>query len=81
MANFPIYMNTGNPEEQVLFQDQQNQVLQGSLSDNGWTLPQQPTTNITKVSPNMPDGTMWYDATTNNIKVKISGAVKTVTVT
>jgi len=81
MANFPIFLQTDNPQEQVLFQDAQNQVLQETLSDDGWTLPQQPTANIATAAADMPDGTMWYDTDTNAFKVKVGGAVKTVTVT
>jgi hypothetical protein len=57
-----------------------SKTLQTGLSDNGWTLPQQTTTNITTLSDNMPNGTQWYDSETHEFKVKIDGTVKTVSV-
>lgn len=74
----PIYSN--NQNEQFYDQDL-SQYLQNSLSDNGFVLPPQPTETITSLSPDMPDGTMWYDTTSSSFKVKIDGNIKTVTVT
>jgi len=74
--NIPSYSETQN---QDYYNDELSQALVGGLSDNGWTLPQQTTAQITDVSPSMADGTMWYDSTTNEFKVKINGTVKTVT--
>lgn len=62
------------------YQENLSKTLQTGLSDNGWTLPQQTTSNITTVSSDMPDGTMWYDTDSNEFKVKVDGTVKTVTV-
>lgn len=55
--------------------------INAGLSDDGWTLPQQPTATITSLSTIMPNGTMWYDSTTDEFKVLIGGVVKVVTVT
>lgn len=74
--NIPSYSTTQNTE---YYNDELSQALVDGLSDNGWTLPQQTTSEISDVSSQMPDGTMWYDSTTNEFKVKIDGAVKTVT--
>lgn len=79
MANIPV-LPQKDPTN-LFYQTNLNQALQGAISDNGWTLPQQTTDNISEVSTNMPDGTMWYDSDTNSFKVKIDGTVKTVTVT
>jgi len=77
MATIPVYMQG---QDANLYNDELSKTLQQSLSDNGWTLPQQTTTNITNVSGQMPDGAMWYDTSSNEMKVKINGTVKVVTV-
>ena len=64
--------------ETQIYEDSLNRVMQNSLSDNGWTLPQQTTANITAVAPSQPDGVMWYDTTTDEFKVKVSGVVRVV---
>lgn len=58
-----------------LYNDQLNRVMQDGLSDNGWTVPQQTTANITTIAPDMPNGTLWYDTDTNELKGKINGVV------
>jgi hypothetical protein len=58
-----------------LYNDELNQALQNGLSDNGWTVPQLTTTQITNVASTMPNGTLWYDTTTNQLKGKINGVV------
>lgn len=78
MANIPV-LPQKDPMN-LFYQTNLNQALQGALSDNGWTLPQQTTDNINEVAPSMADGTIWYDSDTNSVKVKIDGTVKTVTV-
>lgn len=69
----PIYL--AGEKEDPLFQDELNRAMQDSLSDNGWTLPQQTTTNITDVEGDMPNGTMWYDNDTHEAKMKVNGVV------
>lgn len=76
--NIPAFSKNQNDD---FYQESLSRELQSGLSDNGWTLPQQTTTNITTVSTDMPDGTMWYDTTSNEFKVKVNGSVKTVSVT
>lgn len=73
---FNAYTQTQNND---LYFDNLSQTLIGGLSDNGWTLPQQTTAQITDSSANMPNGTMWYDSSSNSFKVKINDVVKTVT--
>lgn len=61
--------------EMQLYNDELNQVLQNALSDNGWTVPQLTTAQITAIAPKMPSGTLWYDIDTNQLKGKINGVV------
>lgn len=77
MANLPQWSEYQNDN---YYFNNQSQVLYGALSDNGWTLPQQSTANITTIAAQMNNGTMWYDSDTNSFKVKINGTVKTVNV-
>lgn len=62
-------------QDENLYQTQLNQTMQDSLSDNGWTVPNQSTANITTVAPSMPNGTMWYDETTHQMKYIKNGVV------
>lgn len=61
--------------EMQLYQDELNQALQNGLSNNGWTVPQLKTTEITQIAPSMPNGTLWYDTDTNQLKGKINNVV------
>jgi hypothetical protein len=54
--------------------------LQAGLSDNGWTVPAQPTSTInTLVSKNyvpvLPNGTIWFDTDVKKLKVLVTAAV------
>lgn len=69
----PVYTSFN---DQNLYQDDLNQEMQKNLSDNGWVAPSQNTTTITDLAPNQPDGTFWYDNTTNEVKWKINGTVR-----
>ena len=71
--NIPQYTSSQDDE---LYNDQLSQALIGGLSDNGFTTPQQTTTGITDLSSSMPNGTMWYDTDTNQMKALINGSVK-----
>jgi hypothetical protein len=51
------------------------QTLQSTLYTNGLTIPQFTTVQITAIAVNAPNGTLWYDTTTNNIKAKSNGIV------
>lgn len=68
----PIYMQG---QDDNLYQDELNQTLQDALSDNGWKIPNQTTANITQIAPTMPNGTIWYDSDTNQLKYIKSGVV------
>lgn len=76
--NIPAYA-PGQGDQ--LYNDQLSQSLVNGLSDSGWTLPQQTTTQITGSSANMPNGTMWYDNDSHTFKIKVNGTVQTVTTT
>ena len=58
-----------------MYNDELNQAMQNGLSDNGWTLPQLTTVQITAAAAFMPNGTLWYDITTDQIKALIAGVV------
>lgn len=80
--NIPTYINIQYVDKDgfltspmQLYNDELNQALQRGLSDNGWTVPQLTTAQITEISPDMPNGTIWYDSTTNQLKGKINGVV------
>lgn len=60
------------------------QPMQTCLSDNGWTVPQKTTIEITRVingtivpyfEPVMPAGTIWYDTTINKLRLLTIPAV------
>lgn len=57
------------------YNDELNQALQNGLSDSGWTVPQLTTTQITQAATFMPNGTLWYDSTTNQLKFLKNGVV------
>jgi hypothetical protein len=68
------------PEMQI-YNDQLNQALQNGLSDNGWTFPPITAANLAIVSPQMPDGTAWYESDAQVIVFKLGGALRKVTTT
>jgi len=80
--NIPTFVNIKfvqsdgylTPEMQ-LYNDELNQALQNGLSNNGWTVPRLTTAQITLIAPKMPDGTLWYDKDTNQLKGRINGVV------
>lgn len=43
--------------------------------DNGLYAPQYTTAQITALALTAPNGTMWYDTTTNQLKAKVNGVV------
>lgn len=54
-----------------------NRAMQDALSDNGWTVPQQTSANITTISASMPDGTIWYavDGAPACLVAKVNGSL------
>lgn len=72
------------PAQQLL--DVFFQQAQESLSDDGFVIPQRTTNEINNISANnnantKPNGTLWYDSTTNQLKVKINDTVRVITTT
>lgn len=65
------------------YNDDYHQDLNAELLQNfgpdGLVLPPRPTAKITVIAPNMPNGTIWYDETTDEVKVKRAGTVRVVT--
>lgn len=68
------------PEMQI-YNDQLNQALQNGLSDSGWTLPQIDAVDLVEAFMFMPNGTVWYVTDTNEVVIKINGALRKVTTT
>lgn len=69
-----------HPEFQQ-YQDQLNQQMQLTISDDGFVVPSNTTANINHIADNnnpngRPNGTMWYDSTTNQFKRKRNGVVE-----
>lgn len=71
-----------------MYNDELNRVLQGGLSDNGWTLPTVTQAQLTAINAltgfdAMPDGTIWYvhddDTLVYEVVVKINGALRKIT--
>lgn len=68
------------------YQDQLNIQMQKNLSDDGLVIPSKTTDEINHIADPTtenfrPNGTMWYDSTTNQFKGKINGLVKIFTLT
>jgi len=55
--NLPTYIKD---QDQNNFFEELTQTLTDGLSDNGWTIPQITMANLAIISPNMPDGTIYY---------------------
>ncbi len=66
------------------FFDVQNVQMQQHLSDDGIVIPSKKTSEINYIASNStnnskPNGTIWYDEQTHQMKSKINGVVKTFT--
>lgn len=77
MADIPNYLQG---QDQVLYGERLNQSLQESISDNGFVTPSQSTASITNLASIMPNGTLWYDENTNQLKAKVGDSVVVVQV-
>ena len=85
--NIPNFFNTQfvdekgylKPEFQNFFQQLITQ-LQLNLSDEGYRLPQQPTTTITKLDNAASTAVILYDNTTDEAKVNIAGTFRVIQV-
>lgn len=80
----PFVDKQGNltPEMQ-LYNDELNVQMQNSLSDDGIVIPSRTTADINYIASNTnanarPDGTLWYDTDTNELKAKVNGAVRVI---
>lgn len=69
-----------HPAWQQWFQ-QVTSIIQNNLSPQGFILPQQPTTTITKLNTAASKGAIIYDETTNEAKININGTFKVINVT
>lgn len=66
-----------HPDAKIFF-DQLINALQKNLNQEGYKLPQQPTTNITQLNTPESKGSVIYDQTTNQAKININGTYKVV---
>jgi len=80
--NVPIFSDVKYVDEDgsltpsmAMYHDELNQTLRDNLSDNGWKLPTLTDTDITKIDPQMPDGTIWYDTVNSVLVAKINGTL------
>jgi hypothetical protein len=67
------------PEYQNFFQQLISQ-LQSNLSDEGYKLPQQPTSVITVLNTAASKAAILYDSTTDEAKINIAGTFKVIQV-
>ncbi len=77
MAKFPVYM-AQKDEPNALHHSLTNTALLQNFSNNGVVMPSNSTVAINNISPNMANGTMWYDEDTGELKFKSNGTVLTV---
>ena len=62
------------------YNDQLNQALRDGLGENGFTVSQLTSANITLAEPDAPNGTLWFDTDLAKLKVKTAaGVVETIT--
>ena len=82
LPNIPLVGEDGNmPGEWIQYFNQLTTALQQNLGNEGYVLPQQPTSNISQLTDaSKSNGAMLYDNTTNEMKVNINGTWKVVTV-
>jgi hypothetical protein len=65
------------------YNDELNQYLQDNLSNDGFVMPNRTTSDINTIADptngnTLPNGTMWYDTDTNQLKVKVNNVVRVV---
>lgn len=77
MSKLPKYMP--GLESQTIFNSNLNKYLQDNVGQDGFVIPSRSTTDITGLSAQKPNGTMWYDETDEQLKVMKNGTVRTVT--
>lgn len=66
-------------EDMQMYHDELNENMRRHLSDDGWQLPRLTASEITNIAPEQPNGTMWYDTTNDQVKIKVGGTVQVVT--
>ena len=75
MSEIPVYIKE---EDEYLYNTLLNIYLRDNVSQNGIVAPSRKTSDITELSNTMPDGTLWYDSDTDEIKVRINGTIRIV---
>lgn len=76
MNKFPKYVD--GLESDVSFNSNLNTYLQDNVGQDGFVIPSRSTSDITTLSAQKPNGTMWYDETDNQLKVMKNGSVEIV---
>lgn len=76
MIKFPKYMP--GFESETIFNSNLNTYLQQNVGQDGFVIPSRSTDDITALSAQKPNGTMWYDETDNEVKVMKNGSVQIV---
>ncbi len=74
--NVPPFPQTdGLSTETKLYFDTLIQQMQQTVSNNGFQIPPNSTADIAKIAPEVGNGMMWYDTTTNHFKGKQNGVI------
>lgn len=76
--NLPTYLRGSENDNQSFFEEMFLTLLEG-LSNNGWTVPNLTTAQITAVQSQMPVGTLWFNTSVDKLQVKTSGGIETIT--
>lgn len=76
----PLYQYSTDFKNSQVFFERLIQVMQGALSDIGWTSPNQSTANITALTlesaaPVLPVGTIWFNTDLSKLQVLVTAAV------
>ena len=73
--DIPTYIKNANQEN---YHELFNQIIRIGLSNNGWTVPNLTTAQITQIQDMMPLGTIWFNTDLAKLVVK-TGSGPTVT--
>ena len=68
----PTYIKNTNQEN---YNELFNQTLRAGLSDNGWTVPNLTSAQITTIGDSLPVGTIWFDTDLAKLVVKTAGTI------
>lgn len=72
--DIPTYLYTDDKDLENRYQEELNQTLRDNLV-NSINSPQFTTAEITTLAPDLPNGAILYDTTTNQLKGKVNGSI------